>query len=317
MRLLVTGGAGYIGGVTASLLLDRGHEVVIVDDLSTGYAEGVPPGAAFRPVDLLDADALAAVFDGKFDGVFHFAAKAQVAESVSHPARYFRTNVVGTLNLLDAMRANGVTPIVFSSTAATYGEPESVPISEDAPTRPTSPYGASKLAVDSVLRAYAPAYRLAAVSLRYFNVAGAYGSARERHDPETHLIPNLLRAARGDGGSFTLHGSDYPTPDGTCIRDYVHVEDLAEAHLLALSGAVPGEHRIYNLGSGSGFSVREVLAEVERVTGRTVPIVEGPRRDGDPARLVASSDKIRSELGWTPKKASLGDMVRDAWAVLA
>ena len=315
MRLLVTGGAGYIGGVTAALLLDRGHEVVVFDSLATGYSDAVPAGATFVEGDLLVDGALDAVFDRPYDGVLHFAARALVGESVDKPDLYFRTNVVGTLNLLDAMRSHEVSRIVFSSTAATYGEPESVPIREDAVTRPTNPYGASKLAVDSVLRSYAPAYGLAAVSLRYFNVAGAYGAARERHDPETHLIPNLLRAARGEGAEFTLHGTDYPTPDGTCIRDYVHVEDLAEAHLLALSAAVPGEHRIYNLGSGSGYSVREVLAEVERVTGRTVPIVEGPRRAGDPARLVAASDKITTELGWT-RNRSLEDMVGDAWTAL-
>ncbi len=315
MRLLVTGGAGYIGSVTASLLIDRGHEVVIVDSLATGHADAVPEGATFVEADLLDPPALDKAFDRAYDGVLHFAARALVGESVEHPDLYFRTNVAGTLNLLDAMRAHDVTSIVFSSTAATYGEPDAVPIAEDAPTRPTNPYGASKLAVDSVLAAYAPAYGLAAVSLRYFNVAGAYGAARERHDTETHLIPSLLSAAR-DGGEFTLHGNDYPTPDGTCIRDYVHVEDLAEAHLLALAGAVPGRHQVFNLGSGSGFSVREVLAEVERVTGRTVKVNEGPRRAGDPARLVASSEKIRTQLGWAPRKTTVADMVRDAWTAL-
>ncbi len=318
MRLLVTGGAGYIGSVTAALLLDRGHRVVVLDSLTTGHADAVPPSAEFVQADLLDAGSLGGVFSGEpFDGVLHFAARALVGESVEQPDLYFRTNVLGTLNLLDAMCEGAVARIVFSSSAATYGEPDSVPIPEDAPTRPTNPYGASKLTVDLMLQGYATAYGLAAVSLRYFNVAGAYGRQRERHDPETHLIPNLLRAARGDGGEFTLHGTDYPTPDGTCIRDYVHVEDLAEAHVLALAAARPGEHRIYNLGSGSGFSVREVLEVVREVTGREVSVVEGPRRPGDPARLVASSDRIRSELGWHPRKGSLQDMVRDAWESLA
>ncbi|MDQ6874351.1 MAG: UDP-glucose 4-epimerase GalE [Actinomycetota bacterium] len=314
MRLIVTGGAGYIGSVTAALLLDRGHDVVVLDNLATGYADAVPPGARLIEVDLLDAAAIDAAFDRPCDGVLHFAARALVGESVERPDLYFRTNIVGTLNLLDAMRAHDVARIVFSSSAATYGEPDGVPIRENAPTRPTNPYGASKLAVDYLLHAYAVAYGVAAVSLRYFNVAGAYRDERERHDPETHLIPNLLTAVRGEGTPFRLFGTDYPTPDGTCIRDYVHVEDLAEAHLLALDAATPGDHRIYNLGSGAGFSVRDVLKVVQAVTGREVPTVEGPRRPGDPARLVASSEKIRTELGWTPQKPSLEAMVRDAWA---
>ena len=315
MRLLVTGGAGYLGSVTAAMLAERGHEVVVLDSVATGHADAVPAGLEFVKADLLDADTLADRLGGGYDGVLHFAARALVGESVLDPALYFRTNVVGTLNLLDAMRAQDVGRIVFSSTAATYGEPDQVPITEDAPTRPTNPYGASKLAVDSVLRGYAPAYGLAAISLRYFNVAGAYGTQRERHDPETHLIPNLLSAVRGDGGQFILHGTDYPTPDGTCIRDYVHVEDLAEAHFLALDAATPGEHRIYNLGSGSGYSVREVLQVVERVTGRKVPTATGPRRPGDPARLIASSERIERDLGWQ-RRHGLEDMVRDAWEAL-
>ncbi len=316
MRLLVTGGAGYIGSVTAAMLVDGGHEVVVLDSVATGHADAVPAGAEFIEADLLDAAALAGVVGSGFEGVMHFAARALVGESVRDPASYFRTNVVGTLHLLDAMRTHDVGRIVFSSTAATYGEPEDVPITEDSSTRPTNPYGASKLAVDSMLRAYSPAYGLAAVSLRYFNVAGAHGAQRERHDPETHLIPNLLSAVRGAGEApFTLHGTDYPTPDGTCIRDYVHVTDLAEAHLLALQSAQPGEHRIYNLGSGSGYSVREVIEVVEQVTGRPVPTVEGPRRAGDPARLVASSERIQADLGWS-RKRSLEDMVRDAWDAL-
>ncbi len=319
MRVLVTGGAGYIGSVTAAVLLDRGHQVVVVDSLVNGYEDAVPAGARFVRADVLDRAALTDVFEQPLDGVLHFAARALVGESVEQPDLYFRTNVVGTLNLLDAMLACGVGRIVFSSTAATYGEPEQVPVREDAATHPTNPYGASKLVVDGILAAYATAYRLAAVSLRYFNVAGSYRGRGERHNPETHLIPNLLRAVREPGGAgrdgFTLHGTDYPTPDGTCIRDYVHVADLAEAHLLALDGAVAGEHRIYNLGSGSGYSVREVLAEVQRVTGHRVPVAEGPRRAGDPARLVASSERIERDLGWQ-RRRTLEDMITDAWATL-
>jgi UDP-glucose 4-epimerase len=248
-----------------------------------------------------------------YDGVLHFAAKALVAESVEHPERYWRTNVAGTLALLEAMRANAVPRLVFSSTAATYGEPDEVPIVETAPARPTNPYGASKLAVDMMITSEARAHGLGAASLRYFNVAGASGGQGERHAPETHIIPIALQVVAGRRPAFAVNGTDYPTPDGTCIRDYVHVDDLAEAHLLALAAAAAGEHRIYNLGNGAGFSVLDVVEAARRVTGHPLPTEVGPRRPGDPAVLVASSAKIREELGWTPRKPTVDEMVADAW----
>ena len=314
MRLLVTGGAGYIGSVVTAHLLRAGHDVTVLDDLSTGHADAVPDGA--RLVDGTLTDAAAAVLaDGPaYDGVLHFAAKALVGESTEHPERYWRTNVVGTLALLDAMRATAVPRLVFSSTAATYGEPEEVPIPETAATRPTNPYGASKLAVDMMITSEARAHGLGAVSLRYFNVAGASGDCGERHAVETHIIPIALQVVRGERDAFAVYGDDYPTPDGTCIRDYVHVDDLADAHLLALDGAVPGEHRIYNLGNGAGFSVLDVVEAVRRVTGHPVPTEVQPRRGGDPAVLVASSARIREDLGWVPRKPTVDEMVADAWA---
>ena len=314
MRLLVTGGAGYIGSVVSLHLLRAGHDVTVLDDLSTGHADAVPDGARF--VDGGIAETAAAVLaDGPaYDGVLHFAAKALVGESVEHPERYWHTNVGGTLALLDAMRATAVPRLVFSSTAATYGEPEEVPITETAPTRPTNPYGASKLAVDMMITSEATAHGLGAVSLRYFNVAGASDGCGERHFPETHIIPIALQVVRAERATFSIFGDDYPTPDGTCIRDYVHVDDLAEAHLLALDAAEPGEHRIYNLGNGAGFSVRDVVEAVRRVTGHPVPTEIAPRRPGDPAVLVASSARIREDLGWHPHKPTLEEMVADAWA---
>jgi UDP-glucose 4-epimerase len=247
-----------------------------------------------------------------FDGVLHFAAKSLVGESMTEPARYWSTNVEGTRALLEVIRAQAVPRLVFSSTAATYGEPGATAITEDAPGRPTSPYGASKLATDLLIRDYAVAYGFAAVSLRYFNVAGASYGAGERHQPETHLIPNVLAAAAGWREAVQVFGDDYGTPDGTCIRDYVHVEDLARAHLLALAGARPGEHLVYNLGSSAGFSVREVIATAERVTGHRVPTRLAPRRPGDPARLIASSARIGRDLGWHPEH-DLTRIVADAW----
>jgi UDP-glucose 4-epimerase len=273
----------------------------------------VPPKATFVDVDVLDGPALAEVVADGFDGVLHFAALSLVGESVAEPARYFRTNVGGTINLLDAIRAAGIERLVFSSTAATYGEPDEVPILETAPTVPTNPYGASKLAVDMVVGFECAASGLGATSLRYFNVAGASGPYGELHDPETHLIPLVLRVAAGLRDSVQIYGTDYPTPDGTAIRDYIHVEDLARAHLLALEAITPGRHAIYNLGNGTGFSVREVVDTARSVTGHPIPAVEVGRRAGDPAVLVASSDKIRRELGWVPEKPALEAMVADAW----
>jgi UDP-glucose 4-epimerase len=314
MRLLVTGGAGYIGSIVATQLLQEGHEVVVFDNLKQGHREAVPAGADLVVGDLLDRDAIGAALDGGFDGVLHFAALALVAESVAHPERYYRTNVGGTLNLLEAMLEHGVSRLVFSSTCATYGIPDEVPISETFPTRPVNAYGASKLAVDWMIGDFCTAHGLGAISLRYFNVAGASGEHGEDHDPETHLIPNVLRAIQGITEHVNVFGTDYPTRDGTAVRDYIHIEDLSAAHVLALEGVRPGEHRIYNLGNGNGFSVREVIAAAERVTGRQVPVREADRRPGDPPELVAASERIRSELGWAARKPSLDDMVADAWA---
>jgi len=314
MKLLVTGGAGYIGSVVSRQLLDAGHEVVVLDSLERGYREAVAPGARLVVADLRDAVAVADAVAEGFDGVLHFAAFALVGESVSFPERYWYNNVAGTMNLLDAMRETAVPRLVFSSTCAVYGQPDEVPIAETAPTRPTSPYGASKLAVDLMIGDYCTAHGLGAVSLRYFNVAGASGEAGEDHEPETHLIPNILRAAVGRTPYIEVFGTDYPTPDGTAIRDYIHVEDLSTAHLLALDGTREGEHRIFNLGTGTGFSVRQVIEAAREVTGREIPVREGPRRPGDPPQLVAAGERIRSELGWTPEKPELQTMVADAWA---
>jgi len=340
VRLLVTGGAGYIGSVVGALLVAEGHDVTVLDDLSTGHEDAVPAGASFVQGTLRD-DA-GGLLDGGVDAVLHFAAKSLVGESVAHPSLYWENNLGGSLALLEAMRVAGTPRIVFSSTAAVYGEPEQVPIEETAPTRPTSPYGASKVAVDTALAEYARMHSIGAVSLRYFNVAGAHREATgpgstgpgrtgpgstgaggggrwlgERHSPETHLIPNVLAVAqsvaRGSGGHLTLFGDDYPTPDGTCVRDYIHVADLARAHLLALGACQPGQHLIYNLGSESGASNLEVLAECRAVTGVDIPAEIGPRRPGDPAVLVASSARIRADLGWHPG-LDLRAMVADAWS---
>ena len=286
----------------------------MLDNLQQGHREAVPSGAQLVVADLLDRDALAAAFTDGFDGVLHFAALALVGESVSHPERYWRTNVGGTLNLLEAMRDAGVERLVFSSTCAVYGEPDEVPIPEDAPTRPINAYGASKLAVDSMIGQFCLAHGLGAVSLRYFNVAGASDGLGEDHDPETHLIPNALRAALGITPCVEIYGVDYPTPDGTAIRDYIHIEDLATAHLLALDAARPGEPAIFNLGNGNGFSVREVIDAARSATGVEIPTREAPRRPGDPPMLVAASERIRAELGWRAGKPALDEIVADAWA---
>jgi len=316
MRLLVTGGAGYIGSVVEAQLVEAGHDVTVLDDLSTGHADAVPSGARFVEGDLRTC-AAAVLADG-FDAVMHFAAKSLVGESVAQPDLYWSHNLGGTLALLEAMRAGGVSTIVFSSTASTYGEPESVPVEETAPTRPTSPYGASKLAVDTALAEYARMYGFGAVSLRYFNVAGAYrteGGAwlGERHGVETHLIPNILRIAQERSGPVTIYGDDYPTADGSCIRDYIHVADLAAAHLLGLPACAHGEHKVYNLGSGTGYSNFEVLAACREVTGLEIPAKIAGRRAGDPAVLIASSARIGRELGWRPGRG-LREIVADAWA---
>lgn len=314
MRVLVTGGAGYIGSVVATRLLEEGHEVCVLDDLSTGHRDAVPPGATFVEGRVHDPAGLLA--DLRPDAVAHLAASSLVAESVADPAKYDENNVVGTRRLLAAMHRHGVGRIVFSSTAAVYGEPETTPIDEEAPCRPLNPYGRSKLAMDEALAASAGADGLAAVSLRYFNVAGAYAGQGERHRVETHLVPIALEVALGRRGELAVYGKDYPSPDGTCVRDYVHVADIAEAHLAALEVARPGKHEVVNLGNGNGFSVLEVVAAVERVTARHLPVRFEARRPGDPAILVASARRAEAVLGWRPSRPALEEMVADAWSVL-
>jgi UDP-glucose 4-epimerase len=315
MRVLVTGGAGYIGSVVTAQLLSDGHEVVVVDDLSTGHSDAVPQGAVFHAVPITALDPLLGSWN--IDAAIHFAAKSLVGESMSEPALYWRNNVVGTVALLDSLRVHGVDRIVFSSSAATYGQAEQQPIREDAPARPTSPYGSSKLAIDLALADYARSYGLAAVSLRYFNVAGALHTTSgqsygERHSPETHLIPNALRAVANGGAPMRLFGTDYPTDDGTCVRDYIHVVDLATAHINALNVGRPGEHHVVNLGNGAGHSVRQVLDSIRVVTGREVPVVEEARRPGDPPVLIASNELAGTLLGWAPERG-LDQMIADAW----
>ena len=312
VKLLVTGGAGYIGSVVAAMLVDEGHDVTVLDNLSMGHRDAVPSGTSFVQARI---DEAARVLDPSYDAVLHFAAKALVGESVERPDLYWRTNAVGTLALLDAMRQHRIQRIVFSSTAATYGEPASLPITEETPTLPTNPYGVTKLAVDRMLEAESRAYGLGAVSLRYFNVAGAYGRHGERHDPETHLLPNLLKVVTGERDHATIIGTDYPTRDGTAVRDYLHVVDLADAHIRALREIRPGVHQVYNLGTGTGYTVREMVEAVRRVTGHPVPVVEAARRPGDPPGLVAASDRAQRDLGWSPQR-TIDDMVRDAWSFM-
>lgn len=317
MKLLVTGGAGYIGSTVATLLLEAGHEVVVLDDLSTGHEHTIPAGARFVRGRVHDLAGDLVTPGAGFDGVLHFAAFIAAGESVSAPEKYWENNVVGSLRLLDAVRTARVPRFVFSSTANIYGNPAELPIAESAVAAPPNPYATSKLAVEYALTGDAVAHGLAAVSLRYFNAAGALlrpsGSCGERHDPETHLIPNALLVAAGRREKLALFGDDYPTPDGTCVRDYIHIADLAAAHLLALATVQPGEHRVYNLGNGTGFSNREVIEVVRDVTGHLIPVEMAPRRPGDPAVLVASSAKARAELGWEPAKPSLRDIIADAW----
>lgn len=311
MKLLVTGGAGYVGSVCAARLVESGHEVVVVDDLSTGHADAVPEGCRFVQAEL--AEAAGPLLAEGFDGVLHFAAKSLVAESMQDPQKYWSGNVLTSLRLLEAVRSAGTPRLVFSSTAAVYGQPEQVPIPESAAPRPTNTYGATKLAIDHAITSYATAYGVSAVSLRYFNVAGAHGGFGERHTTETHLIPLVLQVALGQREAIHVYGDDYPTDDGTCIRDYIHVSDLADAHLLAIEHATPGEHRIYNLGSGAGFSVRQVIDACREVTRHPIPAEVKRRRAGDPASLVASSELAQLELGWKPRHADLAGIVRDAW----
>ncbi len=317
MRILVVGGAGYVGSTTVERLVELGHEVTVYDDLSSGHRGSVVDEARLELGDIGDQVNLERVMrEARVEAVLHCAAKSLVGESMREPGLYYRNNVAGGVALLEAMRETGVTRIVFSSTAAVYGEPRRVPIAEADRTEPINPYGATKLAFEGAMRWFCAAHDFRAISLRYFNVAGATQRNGEAHDPETHLIPLVLRVAAGEATHVQIFGQDYPTPDGTCIRDYLHVADMAEAHLLALEATGEGEAslEVYNLGSAAGFSVREVVEAVRRVTGRAVPTRAVKRRMGDPPVLVASSRRARRELGWQPKHSKLEEMVADAWA---
>ena len=314
MRVLVTGGAGYIGSVVTEELVNDGHHVVVYDDLSKGHRDAVVDGAALVQGNLLDdAQLRQTINDNQIEAAIHMAAFSLVGESCEAPAKYYHNNVVAGLVLLDVMRECGVKKIVFSSTAATYGEPESQPIFETAPANPTNPYGETKLAFERAMHWHEQAYGLRYASLRYFNAAGASEKCGEDHDPESHLIPITLQAAAGKRSHVEIYGDDYPTPDGTCIRDYIHVIDLARAHILSLD-VLSERSAIYNLGcGGDGYSVREVIETARRVTRKEIPVRVGPRRAGDPAVLIASSDKIKSELGWQPQFQDLELIVESAW----
>ena len=314
MRVLVTGGTGYIGSTAVEILSKQGYEISILDDCSTGHADSVPVGVRFIQGSLLNPSEIADALTG-CDAVMHFAGKSLVGESVEKPDLYRSVNVDGSRNLLDEMHRSGVKKIVFSSSAATYGEPKEIPILETAPTNPTNPYGATKLAIDQMIGAEAKTRAIAAVSLRYFNVAGALKSQRgwlqERHNPETHLIPNVLRSSNEN--PVKIFGNDWPTPDGTCIRDYVHVIDLIDAHILALGSLRDGVHEIFNLGSGDGYSVREVVAAASKAIAGTIPTIDSPRRSGDPAVLIADINKAKNGLGWIPTRG-IDAMVADTLA---
>jgi UDP-glucose 4-epimerase len=325
VKILVTGGAGYIGGTVAGLLAETGHQAVIYDNLSHGRRDLLPAGVEFIEGELADRAALEEIFivakrQGKpFDGVLHFAALIEAGESMLHPEQFFRNNTACTLALLEAMLAHGPRRLVFSSTAAVYGEPEVIPIKEDARLLPTNAYGESKLLVEQMLAWLQRIHGLRSASLRYFNVAGApegpEGIVRgEAHDPESHLIPLVLDVALGRRKSIKIFGDDYPTPDGTCIRDYIHVADLADAHILALNALASRDKMIYNLGNGNGFSVKQVIEAARRVTGHPIPVEIKPRREGDPARLVASSEQAKAHLNWQPNHPTLDDILASAWA---
>jgi UDP-glucose 4-epimerase len=319
MRVLVTGGAGYVGAASVDALVSAGHEVVALDDLSTGHRGAVPSAVPLSTASFGDEAAVGELLSSaQIDAILHCAARSLVAESVREPSLYYRSNVAGGIALLEAAREAGVNRIVFSSSAAVYGVPDATPIDEDALLRPINTYGETKRTFEAAMAAYGTAYGLRSVSLRYFNVAGATERVGEVHDPETHLIPNLLHAAESQGEPLTLFGSDYETPDGTCIRDYIHVADLADAHVRALEATAPDDDRtvealVCNLGSGGGFSVREVLAATEKVVGRPIAHTIGPRRPGDPPILVASTARAESVLGWRPRRSSLEEMIGSAW----
>jgi len=314
VKILVTGAAGYIGSVCTETLLDRGHSVVALDDLSEGHKEAIDPRAVFCRVNLNDIDSLNSVFQThKFDAVMHFAALCLVEESVREPGRYYRANVAAGISLLDVMLRSNVNKIIFSSTAATYGEPRNSPITEDHPTNPVNPYGASKLLFERVLAEMRANVGLEYITLRYFNAAGASPRFGEDHSPETHIIPILLQVAAGERGCFQIYGTDYASDDGTCVRDYVHIIDIAQAHAVALARISDFAGRIYNIGNSQGFSVKQAVQTASRITGKNIPCREAARRPGDPSVLVASSDRIRRELGWCPKFSSLEAIIQTAW----
>ncbi len=314
LRVLITGGAGYIGATAVRLLLKHGHEVTALDNLSQGHREAVPEKARFVIADLSDRETLSDLFrESKFDAVMHFAALALVGDSMKFPERYFRSNVTNSLNLLECCAANSVSRFVFSSTAAVFGDPQTPLIVESAPKAPLNPYGESKLQVEAMLRWFQQIHGVRYAVLRYFNVAGAWDGHGEHHDPESHLIPNVLQVAMGKRASVSLFGMDYPTPDGTCVRDYVHIYDLAVAHMLVMDALKDHEALAYNLGNGNGFSVRQVITAARKITGHAIPVTEMPRRPGDPPVLVASSEKIGKELGWKPKYDALESIIETAW----
>ncbi len=316
MKLLVVGGAGFVGSTSVEQFVAAGHEVVVYDNLSSGHRSAVPDGARLVVGDISDRGRLGELLADGVDAVLHCAARSLVGESMTDPGLYYRVNVAGGVELLEAMKESGVTRLVYSSTAAVYGEPRRVPIAEADRTEPINPYGATKLAFEGAMRWFCAAHDFRAISLRYFNVAGATERNGEDHDPETHLLPIVLRVAAGEATHVQIYGQDYPTPDGTCIRDFIHVRDLAQAHLLALDATGEGDAslEVYNLGSAAGFSVREVVEAARRVTGRAIPARPVKRRIGDPPVLVASSRRARRELGWQPKHSSLEQMLADAWA---
>jgi UDP-glucose 4-epimerase len=312
MKILVVGGAGYIGSVCAELLLDEGHTVCVFDNLSEGHRGAVDPRAQFIRGDLGEIDQIQSALTAfRPEAVMHFAASALVAESMEKPSKYFRNNIGNGLNLLDAMVATGVSRLVFSSTCAIFGPPERLPIDETLPKNPINPYGESKLAFEKILRWYGEIHKLRFVSLRYFNAAGASEKFGEEHRIETHLIPNVLKVALGQKPHVEIYGTDYDTPDGTCIRDYIHILDLSRAHILALNAA---KSEFYNLGTGGGTSVREVIEACRKITGHKIPVLEKPRRPGDPARLIAASDKIQRELNWRPAFQNIDAIIESAWS---
>jgi UDP-glucose 4-epimerase len=313
-NVMVTGGAGYVGSVCCAELLRLGHSVTVVDNLSTGFKDAVPNGARFVPLDIGDRAALESLVQNeRFDVVFHFAAKALIPESVSNPGFFFQQNLASAITMLEVLRAAGIRNFVFSSSAAVYGIPEQAPVDEDSPKKPVNSYGETKLMLENALQWYAKAYGWSVIAFRYFNAAGATDELGERHDPETHIIPLLLQAASGERESFAIYGDDYPTPDGTCLRDYVHVLDIAQAHICALGRLNQPGMRAFNIGLGESYSVRQICAAAEQVTGQSIPVRVAARRPGDPPVLCASPQRIMKEFGWKPEHSSLQEIIGSAW----